>query len=244
MPVLLAPFRSRNAVAISNMLRTYPAFWQPRFWTSLPLARQAQARGAMQKVRELAPLIGLLRRRSPRVVVEIGTARGGTLFAWCRVAQPDAVIVSIDLPGGRFGGGYTSEDISMLQRHGRPEQRLHFIRDDSHAARTRARLEDILQGEKIDFLMIDGDHTYDGVKQDFEMYAPLVADGRVIAFHDILPHPHEVSCEVDRFWSEIKHGYRHLELLDEYRDPLGHQYGGIGILYWETRSSSDRAEPI
>jgi predicted O-methyltransferase YrrM len=193
-------------------------------------------------VRELAPVIGLLQRRPPRIVVEIGTARGGTFFVWCRVARSDAVIVSIDLPGGRFGGGYASGDISVFQQYGRPEQQRHFIRADSHAADTRARLEEILRGEEIDFLMIDGDHTYDGVKQDFEMYAPLVADGKVIAFHDILPHPHEASCEVDRFWREIRSRYRHLEFLDQYRDRLGHQYGGIGILYWEKRSGSDTVE--
>jgi predicted O-methyltransferase YrrM len=171
--------------------------------------------------------------------VEIGTARGGTFFVWCRVARPDGVIVSIDLPGGRFGGGYASEDISVFQRYGRPTQQLHFIRDDSHAARTRAKLEEILQGEKIDFLMIDGDHTYDGVKRDFEMYAPLVGEGKLIAFHDILPHAHEDSCEVDRFWAEIRSRYRHIEFLDQYRDPLGDQYGGLGILYWRGRPSFD-----
>ena len=52
----------------------------------------------------------------------------------------------------------------------------------------------------------------------------------------------QVSCEVDRFWSEIKSRYRHMEFLDQYRDSLGHQYGGIGILYWENRPSSDAAE--
>src|SRR5204862_237941 len=116
-PDLTGPFHRRNLVAITNMLRTYPEFWERGFWASFSLARQAQARGAMQKVRELAPLIGLLQRRGPRVVVEIGTARGGTFFVWCRVARPDAVIVSIDLPGGRFGGGYASEDISVFQRY-------------------------------------------------------------------------------------------------------------------------------
>jgi hypothetical protein len=87
---VIGRFHGRNSVAIYNMLRAYPEFWEPRFWASLTLARKAQARGAMQKARELAPLIGLLQRRPPRIVVEIGTARGGTFFAWCRVARSDA----------------------------------------------------------------------------------------------------------------------------------------------------------
>src|SRR5919197_4990496 len=113
----------RNYVAISNMLRVYPAVWEPGFWGSIGLARRAQRHGAMQKLRELAPLLALLRRRSPRVVVEIGTARGGTFYAWCQVADPQAVLVSIDLPDGPFGGGYTP-DVSTFGAYGRTEQRL------------------------------------------------------------------------------------------------------------------------
>jgi cephalosporin hydroxylase len=216
----------RNYAAISNMLRVYPAVWEPGFWASIALARRAQQRGALQKLRELAPLLALLRRRAPRVVVEIGTASGGTFYAWCRVAHPEAIMISIDLPRGPFGG--TATDTSALRRYGQPGQQLHFIQGDSHAAATRARLDEILGGREVDFLMIDGDHTYEGVRQDFETYAPFVADGRPIAFHDILPHPEDSLCEVARFWNEIRSGYRHIELTDE-----GAQYGGIGVLYWD-----------
>jgi predicted O-methyltransferase YrrM len=225
----------RNYIALRNMLRVDPAFWARGFWNSLLLARQAQKRGAMQKLRELAPLLALLRRRSPRVVVEIGTAGGGTLYAWCRVAEREAVLVSIDLPGGPFGGGYTRDDVSTFRAYGRPEQELHFIRADSHASETRSQLETILNGREIDFLMIDGDHTYDGVRRDFEMYAPLVRVGGLVAFHDILPHPGSSSCEVERFWNEIRGDRRHVEFTDLGPDPLAPQYGGIGVLYWEQR---------
>jgi cephalosporin hydroxylase len=191
----------------------------------------------MQKLRELAPLLGLLRRRSPRVVVEIGTARGGTLYAWCRVAHPHALLVSIDLPGGPFGGESAPEDISAFRRYGLRDQELRFIRCDSHRDEARQMLEQILRGRQIEFLMIDGDHTYAGVRRDFEMYAPFVGTGNPIAFHDILPHPDGSPSEVDRFWNEIRDHYRHTEFLDVGSDPLGPQYGGVGLLYGKRSSA-------
>ena len=48
----------------------------------------------------------LLCQRKPKAVVEIGTKFGGTLAMWCAVADPEATIVSIDLPGGIHGGGH------------------------------------------------------------------------------------------------------------------------------------------
>ena len=55
---------------------------------------------------ELTRLGELARERQPGVVVEIGTATGGTLFCLARLSAPDALLVSIDLPGGVHGGGY------------------------------------------------------------------------------------------------------------------------------------------
>ena len=209
----------------------HPAFWQREFRDNIALARAAQEHGAMQKLRELAPLIALLRRRRLDVVVEIGTARGGTFYAWCQLAEPEATLISIDLPGGRYGGGYSLAEASSFREYGQPGQELHFIRRDSHDDDTRKHVVEILDGRRIDFLLIDGDHTYGGVKQDFEMYAPLVAPGCPIAFHDILPHPVDQTCEVDRLWTEIKDDFRHIEFVDPYRDQLRRKYGGIGVLF-------------
>jgi cephalosporin hydroxylase len=223
---------ARNVRFLVNLLRADPAVWRWRFRDNIRLAREAQARGAIQKARELAPLLALISRRRPRTVVEIGTASGGTFSAWCAVADPRATIVSIDMPGGRFGGGYTDEDIPRLRSYGREGQQLSFLLADSHQESTRTSLSQMLAGAPVDFLMIDGDHSYGGVKCDFELYSPMLSANAVVAFHDILSHSVPHRSDVHVFWNEIKEAYRYLEFMDPQPDPIEGQWGGIGVLYW------------
>lgn len=191
-------------------------------------------RGAVQKTKELSPLISLLKRRKLTTVVEIGTEKGGTLYVWCKIAQPDAMIISIDLPGGLFGGGYTVRDSRKFRSYGKKQQKMYFLREDSHKQSTKKVLQSKLKGRKIDFLMIDGDHRYDGVRKDWELYAPLVKENGIIALHDILYHPNIPECKVDRFWNKIKPLYRYKELLDPADDRGWGQWGGIGIIYYRS----------
>jgi hypothetical protein len=64
---------------------------------------------------EIAKLIEIVAGLRPRVVLEIGTVGGGTLFLFTRAADPDAKIISMDLPGGPFGGGYPRWKIPPIQ---------------------------------------------------------------------------------------------------------------------------------
>ena len=141
------------------------------------------------------------------------------------------MLVSIDLPGGMHGGGYTEEDAERYRRHARRRQQLHFLRADSHAETTRDALAAILEERSVDFLMIDGDHTYEGVAADFQMYSRFVADGGVIALHDILPHPQVPDCQVDRLWAELRDSAEeYMEFTDPEDDRGWGQWGGIGVL--------------
>ena len=176
---------------------------------------------------EIAKLLEIVGELRPRVVLEIGTAGGGTLFLFTRAADPNAKIISIDLPGGPFGGGYPKWKVSFYKSFARGGQRIYLLRRDSHDPRTLEKVKEILGGEKVDFLFIDGDHTYEGVKKDFEMYSPLVRKGGIIAFHDICPHPPETKCEVSRFWNEVKRRYRYLEIVEDWNQ----KWAGIGVLY-------------
>ena len=193
-----------------------------------------EKKGATQKITEFAPLFRLLKRRKLKSVVEIGTAQGGTLYAWCKIALSDALIISIDLPGGPFGGGYTLKDMKRFRKYKRKNQELYFLRKDSHKQETKHKLTELLDGRKIDFLFIDGDHRYRGVKKDFQLYSSLVKQNGLIVFHDILFHPKVPACKVDKFWDEIKNKYKHVEFIDREDDRGWGPWGGIGVLYYRS----------
>lgn len=176
---------------------------------------------------EIMELLKILVKHRPKFMLEIGTAGGGTLFLFTRVATSDATLLSVDLPGGPFGGGYSELKIPYYGSFALPGQKIHLLRMDSHKKPTLHAISTILGGHGLDFLFIDGDHTYEGVKKDFEMYGRLVRTGGIIAFHDVCLHPPETGCEVNKFWREIKDGYKHIEIVKDRKQG----WAGIGVLY-------------
>lgn len=162
----------------------------------------------------------------PKYAMEIGTANGGTLFGHCRIADPSATIISVDLPGGKFGGGYPDWKTRIYSEFALPKQSLHLVRASSHEATTVEKVKQLLANNQLDYLFIDGDHTYEGVKKDFLLYSPFVKKGGIIVFHDIVPHPGS-ACRVDEFWNEVKQNYEFKEFID---DPKQTCYG-VGLIF-------------
>jgi predicted O-methyltransferase YrrM len=138
-----------------------------------------------------------------------------------------------------------------LFREFSPSAEMQFIRADSHAADTQEEVAAAVDGG-VDLLFIDGDHTYEGVKQDFEMYRQFVADGGLIALHDIVPHPKSKAVVGDRRYTVVDIEERHLswssghpdcnvnqfwtELADEYETEMiishpQQTWAGIGVVY-------------
>ncbi|MGE5178985.1 MAG: class I SAM-dependent methyltransferase [Bacteroidota bacterium] len=181
----------------------------------------------MQVRSEIASFLERIAARQPRVVLEIGTANGGNLFLLASVAAADALVLSIDLPRGRFGGGYPGWKRALYRAFGRAEQEIALVRGDSHDPETAARIAALLGGRSVDLLFIDGDHAYEGVSRDYEMYAPLVGPGGIVAFHDIVPGPEEAVGGVPRFWRELKRSQTAVEIVADWSQ------GGYGIGYVE-----------
>ena len=178
---------------------------------------------------EIDALVSLLMNRSIQNVLEIGTAGGGTLKLWHQIANQTAKIISIDLPGGQFGGGYPLWKIPIFRSFKLSQQKQYLIRANSHDMGIYGRILRILGDEELDFLFIDGDHTYAGAMLDFARYLPLVRrsggrSGGIVALHDIAPNPNP-QCNVDKYWNEIKKGFFYKEFID-LDNPLG-----IGVVF-------------
>jgi hypothetical protein len=84
--------------------------------------------------------------------------------------------------------------------------------------------------DQVDLLFIDGDHTYEGVKADYDLYGPLVRRGGVLAFHDILHHDNYPELGVDRFWHSLPGSKTEIVSPSEL-SPVGSRWGGIGLLW-------------
>jgi predicted O-methyltransferase YrrM len=156
--------------------------------------------GIVQKREEIQWLFELVRAERPRVVFEIGLDSGGTFFLWTRAAAPNAYLFAIDTkPVGRLG---VWSPFSLVRRaFAVASQRVTLLMDsDSHSESTRQRISVLLEDRPIDFLFIHGDHSCEGVWQDFKMYSPFVAPGGLVAFHDISQNPAERTKGVAQFW--------------------------------------------
>jgi predicted O-methyltransferase YrrM len=195
---------------------------------------------AMQNLTELRQFLRCVRALRPQVVVEIGTARGGMLYALTQIAAPDALLVSIDLAGGGNGGGQTERERELFASFGRHGQRLCCLLGDSADPATLDCLEEILGARPIDLLFIDGDHSFDGVKADLVSYGPKVAPGGLVALHDICLFPEEWGPQtgVGPFWRALQEmaGASLTEIVDPHgvstrERPGGERWSwGIGML--------------
>lgn len=140
-------------------------------------------------------LFGICRAIKPETVVEIGSARGYSTCAMAFACQQNGrgKVYAIDphLPNDWVDGKVNQAHASMIddvsQNYDFLLSRLHdYNLSPSWCEVIRATSSEASRSwaKPIDFLFIDGDHTYEGVKRDFEMFRPWLRKFSLVAFHD------------------------------------------------------------
>jgi len=156
---------------------------------------------------ELWILIEAIQGISAKRILEIGTANGGTLKFFEHAAGPGGKIVSVD----------SAKTLASLPvDFSDPLCDIQVITGNSQISETVEKVKQALGDEPVDFLFIDADHSYEGVKADFENYHGLVRPGGIIGFHDV-NHP-----PVRQLWDEINISHQ---------SKIHHNHGlGTGII--------------
>ena len=188
----------------------------------------------IQKKYEMIMLQEFLKDFRTEKILEIGSFRGGTTMLWAQMVAPyNGMVYTVDLEFEL--GGFIFADGSYYRRqvyNDSPyEKFVTEIAGNSHALEVIEKVKK--QAGMVDLLFIDGDHSYEGVKRDFENYFPLVKKGGYVVFHDItdtIVHRSQ-GVFVSQLWNGIKNKYESWEFIDNniYTGMLAHCMG-VGVL--------------
>lgn len=180
-------------------------------------------RRASQHPFEIFSFINLLQERGVKRYLEIGSRHGDTFYLVTASLPEGSRAVAVDLPGGPWG---VSSSMVALQRAGclLEEQgyKTSVLFGSSHTEEMRA---SVARMGPYDAVLIDGDHTLEGVTKDWELYGNMAP---IVAFHDIVgtgQFSRENEVQVPILWERLKKDRL-------YREFVGYESKmGIGVVF-------------
>jgi hypothetical protein len=162
-----------------------------------------------------------IKNMKPGRIVELGTFKGTSFYSMLQAVKDDRLnseVFAIDSWEGDEHAGFYGKDIydgvTQIVREYYSNQNARLIKkyfDDAL---------DEFEESTIDLLHIDGLHTYEAVKGDFEHWLPKLANEGTIFFHDIKV----ADFGVWKVWNELKNKYPDFYFLD-----FSHSYG-LGVM--------------
>ena len=184
-----------------------------------------------QKPEEFVEFINLLQtQKRKKFALEIGSNFGGTSVALCHVYEK---VIAIDIK--------YHENFDKIKSE---FNNFDYIIMDSKSTN----LLNIIKNLNVEFdlIFIDGDHSYEGVKSDYNRFKQFCSNDGLIGFHDIIESDinKQMNNQVDILWKELNLGEKYefisYERSGKYKETsLFHklninieysQFGGIGVI--------------
>ena len=141
----------------------------------------------------------------PGMLVELGTHHGHSYFSFCQAVtlnQLDTKCFGVDSwLGDEHAGEYGEVVFAAVDRL----NEKHYSAFSRLLRMTFDEAERYFSDGSIDLLHIDGLHTYDAVRHDFETWLPKLSDRAVVLLHDT--QVRERDFGVWRFWEELSARY-------------------------------------
>ncbi|MBF0186372.1 MAG: class I SAM-dependent methyltransferase [Magnetococcales bacterium] len=175
--------------------------------------------GAYQNSDELYELVQRhLLPLKPKTIIEIGVRLGGSTRLFLDLVGPDGTVIGLDLEWEPIATDVLND------------KRFKLVLGDSGSEEIRDRVAEL--SGPCDLLLIDGDHSQEGVLRDTELYLPLVRPGGLVLWHDIrLEHPEGVR---ESWYSTLRPNLLAAQSL--FLDPFN---TGFGLWYKTDRQRKD-----
>ena len=172
----------------------------------------------------------LMQHVAPKIFVELGAHWGHSYFSFCQSVKEAGLsskCYAVDIWQGDAHAGHYGDDV--------------FQQVDTHNQACYAGFSRLLrmtfdealnyfEDGTVELLHIDGFHTYDAVKHDFETWLPKLAQNAIVLFHDT--NVRERGFGVWKFWEELQSRYpNNIEFFHSH---------GLGVLQ-VNNVSSDKA---
>lgn len=170
----------------------------------------------------------LVEAAKPSMLVELGTHHGTSYLAFCQAIAESGLAAkcfAVDTWEGDEHAGTYDDSVytSLLEYH-----QEHYADFSTLMRMTFDEASAYFDDGSIDLLHIDGLHTYEAVKHDFETWLPKLSDRAIVLFHDTCVR--ERGFGVWKFWEDVRTRYPSYEFTHAH---------GLGVL-----AVGKRAHPL